>query len=125
MSDLIDRTSLAEHKFPGNECNGLGEGHAYRQGWNDAIDAIIDNAPSAEPEQHWIPVTERLPNHKQIVLITNRKGNVRCGQYRGIDFVINGRQCWQWKGNTSEQVVAWMPMPEPWKGEEDEWTEDD
>lgn len=49
MSDLIDRTSLAEHKFPSNECNGFGEGPAYRQGWNDAIDAIIDNAPSAEP----------------------------------------------------------------------------
>lgn len=58
MSDLIDRTSLAEHKFPSNECNGFGEGPAYRQGWNDAIDAIIDNAPSAEPVRmkgKWIP----------------------------------------------------------------------
>ena len=70
---------------------------------------------SAQPEQRWIPVTERLPDMRQIVLITNGKGNVRCGQYRGIDFVINGRQRWQWKGNTSEQVVAWQPLPEPYR----------
>lgn len=85
----------------------------------DLID-IIERQPTIEPEQRWIPVTERLPDMRQIVLITNGKGNVRCGQYRGIDFVINGRQRWQWKGNTSEQVVAWQPLPEPYKeGEED------
>lgn len=47
---LIDADALAEKKFQERECNGLGEGPAYRQGWNDAIDAVMDNEPSAQPE---------------------------------------------------------------------------
>ena len=49
---LIDADALAEKKFQERECNGLGEGPAYRQGWNDAIDAVMDNEPSAQPETH-------------------------------------------------------------------------
>ena len=48
---LIDADALAEKKFQERECNGLGEGPAYRQGWNDAIDAVMDNEPSAQPER--------------------------------------------------------------------------
>lgn len=51
MSRLIDADALAEKKFQERECNGLGEGPAYRQGWNDAIDAVMDNEPSAQPER--------------------------------------------------------------------------
>lgn len=47
---LIDADALAEKKFQERECNGLGEGPAYRQGWNDAIDAVMDNEPSVQPE---------------------------------------------------------------------------
>lgn len=50
---LIDADALAEKKFQERECNGLGEGPAYRQGWNDAIDAVMDNEPSAQPEIIW------------------------------------------------------------------------
>ena len=57
MARLIDADALAEKKFQERECNGLGEGPAYRQGWNDAIDAVMDNEPSAQPERkrgEWI-----------------------------------------------------------------------
>ena len=42
---LIDADALPEHKFPENQCNKFGDGAYYRQGWNDAIDAIVDNEP--------------------------------------------------------------------------------
>ena len=51
---LIDADALAEKKFQERECNGLGEGPAYRQGWNDAIDAVMDNEPSAQPDKEKI-----------------------------------------------------------------------
>jgi len=41
-NDLISREALKEHKFPAPL---IGD---YQQGWNDAIDAIIDNAPAIE-----------------------------------------------------------------------------
>lgn len=39
-NDLISRSALKEHKFL---IPLVGD---YQQGWNDAIDAIIDNAPT-------------------------------------------------------------------------------
>ena len=51
--DLISREALKEHKFlsPGNPnatrfYNETTK--AYQKGWNDCIDAIIDNAPAVE-----------------------------------------------------------------------------
>jgi hypothetical protein len=53
---LIDADELKEHKFVGNKYVQIGGrtngktleniNKAYQQGWNDAIDAIIDNAPT-------------------------------------------------------------------------------
>lgn len=84
------------------------------------IHQIIDDAPTIDAEPQWIPCSERLPKIKEIVLITNDKGHVRCGQYRGVGFFSknDGRPHWNWKGNTLETVVAWMPLPEPYEVKE-------
>ena len=54
---LIDADTLKEHKFVSIDCylksncdNGFPQ---YKQGWNDAIDAIIDNAPTADDWQKY------------------------------------------------------------------------
>ena len=47
---LIDADMLAEKKFIAVELIGYGENVAYRIGWNDAIDAIIENEPTIEPK---------------------------------------------------------------------------
>lgn len=70
--------------------------------------------------QRWIPCSERLPKYGKIVLITNDKGNVSYGRFRGVEFwKDDGDNFWTWKKNTIEHVLAWMPLPEPWKGERD------
>lgn len=60
----------------------------------------------------WIPCSERLPEYREVVLITNDKGNVRYGQFRGT----RGKY-WHWKGNTLEEVIAWMPLPPAYEGD--------
>lgn len=55
----IDADALSEHKFVSIDCylkSNVDNGYPrYKQGWNDAIDAIIDNAPTVErPQGHWI-----------------------------------------------------------------------
>lgn len=77
-------------------------------------------APSAEAVQGWIPCSERLPKKGEVVLITNGKGNVRCGQYRSEHDVRGGTHYWWWKGKTVESVLAWMPLPTPYKGGDSE-----
>jgi hypothetical protein len=54
--DLIERKELKEHKFLSPQVKVIGGRHsgklkeqitqAYQKGWNDCIDAIIDNAPT-------------------------------------------------------------------------------
>ena len=55
---LIDANALKEHKFLSPQLKVIGGRHsgklkeqithAYQKGWNDCIDAIIDNAPTVE-----------------------------------------------------------------------------
>lgn len=57
---LIDADELKKHKFLTPQVKVIGGRHsgkqneqniqAYQIGWNDAIDAIIDNAPTVDPE---------------------------------------------------------------------------
>ena len=80
--------------------------------WTKVIRKTVEEVKN---RGQWIPVTEALPEKKEMVLITNNKGHVRCGQYqRTFDDKNNW---WWWKHNTLEEVLAWMPLPEPWKGE--------
>lgn len=69
----------------------------------------------SEKEQHevmerlnstnWIPVSERLPEKAGKYLVTVTNGNV----YAGTFDKFSGRfQC---------AAVAWMPLPQPYKGE--------
>lgn len=71
----------------------------------DEAKQIVIEALEREPK--WIPVTERLPEKGEIVLITNTMWNVRS---IGIDW-WNGEQ---WVRN-GQYVIAWQPLPEPYK----------
>lgn len=52
---LIDADALEEGKFHSIENWTPIESASWQRGWNDAIDAIIDNAPTVEKHGHWIP----------------------------------------------------------------------
>ena len=72
--------------------------------------AALKALPSAQPEQQWIPCSERLPNKADhtddMVLVCYRNGSVRFNTY------MNG---WV-QGNP----VAWMPLPEPYREDDHE-----
>lgn len=106
--DAIDAVTRAIWHYP-NECyKNLNTYEVAEALVSDAIKSL----PSAEPKTAgWIPCSERLPEYREVVLITNYKGNVRYGQFRGTR-----EKYWYWKGNTLEEVIAWMPLPEPYKG---------
>ena len=83
--------------------------------WNRRVNDGVESNEADRP-QGWIPCSERLPEKGEVVLITNGKGNVRCGQYRSEHDVRDETHYWWWKGKTVETVLAWMPLPKPYKG---------
>ena len=72
--------------------------------------------------QEWIPCSERLPEDVQIgdeypTVIFCTKENTYAGFY---EYYLGGRW-WAEDGDYAvDDVIAWMPLPEPWKGADDE-----
>lgn len=73
----------------------------------------------AQPEQRWIPCSESLPEDIEdthpVVIICGDFG-VSVGFYGEY---VDGNRYWYDMGNGIERstVKAYMPLPEPWKGD--------
>ena len=71
---------------------------------------------------HWIPVTERLPDDDTLMLVNyidHRPDamDIWIGWHEMENvWYIDGEEHSRERGN---EVVAWMPLPEPWEGEQD------
>lgn len=86
----------------------------------------IETLPSAQPEQQWIPCSERLPEDYTDVLVWfeyYRYGDYNClYQMHGIGNYMAEYDSWMINHETGWRelrVFAWMPLPAPWKGERD------
>ena len=105
MSDLIDRQAAID----AIEC--IVDHHCITpyQTMRAAIDhakRIMSGLPSAQPEPHWIPVSERLPEQKGIYPVWTAKG---FGDHLSASY---------WDGEEwTLRVIAWMPLPEPYREE--------
>ena len=69
---------------------------------------IID-APTIKPYGTWIPCSERLPKVEGSYITTTEYGAVR------VNHFYTRNNTWGYKSN---RTIAWMPLPEPWKGDE-------
>ena len=86
-----------------------------------SIIELIEDAPTIEPEQHWIPCSERLPDNEKRVLCTVQSGEHFC--VVPCIFIQHTRRWLPEVYGNHDNVIAWMPLPEPYKadmrGEED------
>ena len=48
MSRYIDADEIENAKFQEENLRGMGEHVAYRVGWNEAIESVLENAPSID-----------------------------------------------------------------------------
>ena len=62
----------------------------------------------------WIPVGERLPEEETDVLICNSKGQIEVSRGSTFD---DGTWEWYTSGWHYGEVIAWMPLPQPYKEE--------
>lgn len=78
----------------------------YEKGYEDGLNA-----------NRWIPVSERLPEEKQAVLVW-------CHQYKNIYCAYLEKKQWWIFGAfvqiVPSEVVAWMPLPKPFNAESED-----
>lgn len=65
-----------------------------------------------EEKNRWIPVSERLPDLFEVVLVTDESGKVFEYERRSLD--DDGNVCREWSF-LGRSIIAWMPLPEPYK----------
>ena len=111
-----------------------------------AVVEKVRKALSADRPQEWIPCSERLPetdNTNKInefdVLLAVRpkkhpeetpqvyigklrpvKGDDGSGNFWGVKIAPCEWTIWGWSYFQEPEVLAWMPLPKPWKGADDE-----
>lgn len=83
---------------------------------------ILTNAlvKKLEQEPRWIPVTEDVPPKGTICLWCNKQGSVFASEitYRSEFSSHVGKHGYFCNGlENYGDIVAWMPLPLPWKGE--------
>ena len=83
---------------------------------DDVYEEIVENLPSVQQEQQWIPVSERLPVLDEDVLATTAWNDITIAWRVGID---------EWRiheGNTNaetDDLIAWLPLPERYKPQQE------
>lgn len=107
--------------------------HATKE---DGIEAISMAIEALEKAPKWIPVTERMPKkefdegvkngtvydlYPCLVTRTAKHSVINPNRIYVAKHYFDGEEFLNINSDVvTEQVVAWMPLPEPWEGEVDE-----
>ena len=80
---------------------------------------VVKNMPPATPTQRWIPVSERLPEDRNLVLVTaywHETYQVMMASYfgEGLWWCVPFNNC----GDHMQKLnpKAWQPLPKPYEG---------
>ena len=133
MSELISREAILSLTI----CN---EKNLYGNIIREYVDIEdIKQLPPIQPEPHWIPVTERLPENNDPVNVTwvNRNPEVYYMDIKDKPFTATAhyhRGHWYWYSSVTQdnldeygtwtpdlvdkdvEIIAWCALPEPYKG---------
>ena len=131
MSDYIDRQAAIDAL--GIEPVAFSE---YENGlhdkWEDNVEALM-KLPSAQPETQWIPCSERMPERiinddvetvqEFFVTVKERWSGEEWEYHTDVaefpgDYIDDLWQTYNdWKEGQEVHVIAWIPLPEPYKEE--------
>lgn len=91
----------------------------YAEAREIEADVLIANGVTI---QKWIPVTERLPKHGDVVLVHGVRGGIYTAEFRMYSDFGGEYPHWHKLNSKSHYCVAthWMPLPELPKGSDED-----
>ena len=117
MDDLISRQAAIDAVEKESQVDG-----AYGYMDTKSIVDLLNDLPSAQPEQRWIPCNVRLPRVADCYDVTRQIGSdliVSACYFDGINNWHNDNWI-NHERNYLTDIVAWLPRPEPYKAESEE-----
>ena len=86
--------------------------------YEEETQEALDMAIKALESQRWIPVSERLPENQDCYLVTTKwKGSYSGDVYIETNMAVYREKPKEWD---CVDVIAWMPLPQPYKGESED-----
>lgn len=121
MRDLISRQAAIDALDGKIEITGRTNAEAVK-GYVRLVKDRLERLPFAQPEQRWIPVTERMPEEYGEYICTLENGQVQeCGFVPENQIgLVDGWSTCEADGHKFlgyVDVLAWMPLPEPYRKE--------
>ena len=77
------------------------------------LSEVTGELPSAQAEQRWIPCSERLPEPRIDVWCNSDMGQM-------VGYYEENVETWYGRDYLELMVTAWMPLPEPYRGGDEE-----
>ena len=85
-------------------------------GWLQEHDRILTE--SVEPDRKWVPVTEALPiNDVDVIVSVLENSGDTPYRFTSVGWCTPDGQYWVVDNEMCYGVIAWMPLPEAWRGE--------
>ena len=127
MNDPIDRQAAIDAYGDWYVEEGTAEGFI------GTVKQLLEGLPPVQPEQRWIPCSERLPEERDWYLGIFKEPDTGwinpipfiCDYLLGTKTKATTKEGWILKGHTDREeyidyyfnleCVAWMPMPKPYK----------
>lgn len=105
QDEIIDIINALPSAEPDKDMIHLQREQAYMQGWEDA-------------KPRWISCSEMLPMNDDWVVVTilDERGDTPY-LYSDFGWYLDKANCWIVDAEQRTDVIAWMPLPEPWKGD--------
>ena len=106
---VIDADAISYESI--DSCDTGRHEHYYGTGIIAVRKEDIDAMPTIQPEPHWNPVTERLPEiNEDILLSYYNEVTIGWLNSNGSWSIFDGQEC-----VSANEVSAWISLPEPYK----------
>ena len=113
---VCKKCPIKDEDYNGSWCDE--DGDCYQHLMREAAE-LLSEQPTIQPEQQWIPVSERMPEESGWYICTCRDG-----VSERVTFLKWQKRLKQWEKTGTRsywKVIAWLPLPEPYqKGEHHE-----